>query len=1111
MPPTPGRPSEDDLTVATGDRESSAPSPVSTSEDRPPAPSTVGRWQLSGVLGEGGMGTVYRASDPLLSRQVALKLLHGADPRQVSRLLLEARAQARVDHENVCSVFEAGVDDGRPFIVMQLVEGETLREASLSMPLEEKVACVAAVAEGVHAAHRMGLIHRDLKPTNVMVERTPEGRAKPYVLDFGLARDTEGPGQTATGHVVGTPSYMAPEQALGESERVDRRTDVYGLGAMLYEVLTGRPPFAGPSGVDVMMQVISQDAPAPRHLVPTLPPDLDTITRKCLEKEPERRYDTARALAEDLKRWLDGEPISARPPSLVYRAVKKARKHRAAVVAAAAVLAALALAGGFALRERSRAAERARLAQELGVEAARIEDAMRVASLLPLHDVREVRGRLERRVEALASRELGEAPADRGPVLSARGRGELALGRLEEARDTLRQAWDAGWRPVEVARSLGLVHASLYQAELRAVSHLSNPQLRRERRAAAERELRDPARRFLREGASGGGSEALLARALLDFCEERWERALSGAERAARRDPALFEALKLKAEVLLTRANAAREKGETAEARAGYARAASAFEEAVRTARSDPGAYLGLGSVFAARVELEHYDAGGDVEPWVSRAEVAFADGLVADPDHTGLLVARADLLRLHGESQMEAGRDPSRRFAAALADASRVTRIEPRSERGWKALAIIGVRAAEWEEQSGRDPRPGLKEAVANLEKAAAFGATDPATFNALGYTYDALSEAERSRGGDDSGELTKSVAAFERALSIAPSLAYVRTNLGNALQDLAGVLTDQGRDPAPTYARAEEAYREALAANPGDAYAQNSLGNPSLNLAILDMARGRDPEPRLARAEEAYRAACALNPRYATPWLNLGWTSLIRAQFRLLSGQSPLDAAAASREAFGKGLAIKPSIPVVHAQLASLRVLEGSWLLTRRQSPLDSVRAGRAEVARALERDPGNAPALRARADLALLEGRYRGGAAGLPLLAQASTDLARALEANPRDGETWLASARVARARAGILLALGRDPGTDLSAGRAAAAKARRLLPFLSVPDAEEGALAHLAAKAAKDPSARAAEAAAARAAFARAFSGNPLLKTEYGPEAAQADRLSDAAVR
>ncbi|KAA0256193.1 MAG: serine/threonine protein kinase [Acidobacteria bacterium] len=1101
MDPPTGRPREDDLTVATGDRDAPA------AADRPvaAAPRSVGRWQLLDVLGEGGMGTVYRASDPLLSRQVAVKLLHGADPRQLGRFLLEARSQARIDHENVCRVFEAGVDEGRPFIVMQLVEGTTLREASRSMSLREKVACVALVAEGVHAAHRTGLIHRDLKPTNVMVERDPEGRPKPYVLDFGLARDTEGPGQTASGHVVGTPSYMAPEQAQGESERVDRRTDVYGLGAVLYEVLTGRPPFAGPNAVDVMMQVLSREAPAPRRLLPSLPKDLETITRKCLEKEPERRYDTARALAEDLGRWLDGEPISARPPSLVYLAARKARKHRAAVGAAAVVLAALALLGALALRERSRALSRARLAQELGEEAARVGDAMRVASLLPLHDVRAERERLERRVEGLSSR-LGSSPADRGPVLAARGRGELALGRLAEARDSLLAAWDAGFRSVDVARDLGLVHASLYQAELRAVARLPNPQLKRERRQAAERALREPARRYLREGASGGGSEALLARALLDFCEERWDAALAGAARAVADEPALFEALRLTGEVLLTRANAARERGETEAARAGYEAAASAFEKAAGVARSDPESYLGIGTVHAARVELEHYDGGGDVEPWVERAERAYAAGLTADPDHAGLLVARSDLLRLHGESLAESGRDPSERYEAALADASRVTRLDPRSEKGWKALAIVGVRRAEWEQESGRDPRPELGRAVANLEKAAELGATDPATFNALGYANNALSEAERARGGQDSGLLRKSVEAYERALAIAPSLAYVRTNLGNAFQDLAGVLADRGEDPRPAYARAEAAYREALAANPGDAYAQNSLGNPSLNLALIEAASGRDPEPHLARAEEAYRKAAALNPRYATPWLNLGWASLVRAQFRALAGASPGAALKAAREAFGRGLALKPGIPVVHAQLASLAALEARWLLSRGESPLAAVRSGRLDVARALATDPGNPAALSARAELALVEARFLGGRGALALLGAADQDVSRAARANPRDGEAWLLSARVARERAAVLSSLGRDARGDLAAGRDSARKARTLLHLRFEPDAEEGAIALLAARAAREPAARTAEAGASRAAFARAFAGNPLLQVEYGSLAAEAARLA-----
>src|SRR5438132_12729699 len=192
------------------------------------------------------------------------------------------------------------------YIAIECVSGATLDEAARRMTLEEKVRVMQKSAEGLHAAHRVGLIHRDVKPGNILVERTDDGEWRPYVTDFGLAREVERPGLTMTvgGLAVGTPQYMAPEQARGEVGRLDRRVDVYGLGVTLYEILAGHPPFSGASVLDVFLQVVSADPPSLRASDPSIPRDLETIVLKCLEKDPARRYDSARALAEDLGRYL---------------------------------------------------------------------------------------------------------------------------------------------------------------------------------------------------------------------------------------------------------------------------------------------------------------------------------------------------------------------------------------------------------------------------------------------------------------------------------------------------------------------------------------------------------------------------------------------------------------------------------------------------------------------------------------------------------------------------------------------------------------------------------------------------------------------------------------
>lgn len=339
--------SEETIADVTSEiRRARAPAAPGAGGSDAPAPAT--RYVLERVLGVGAMGRVHEAFDSMLNRRVALKLLVGDDPVRAQRFLVEARAQTRVRHEYVCQVFDVGEMDGTPFIAMQLIDGLPLQKSALEMTLPEKVKTMMEVAEAVHEAHRTGLVHRDLKPSNIMVERAADGSWKPFVLDFGLARDLEGPGLTVTGQTVGTPSYMSPEQARGDTTSMDRRTDVWGLGATLYHVLTGSLPFSGGTALDVMNRVLDSDPPPLRSVVRTIPADLEKIAMKCLEKDVQRRYDSARALAEDLQRYLDGEPVAARAQTLVGRVLRKARKNRLLTSAILVTILALALSLGMA-------------------------------------------------------------------------------------------------------------------------------------------------------------------------------------------------------------------------------------------------------------------------------------------------------------------------------------------------------------------------------------------------------------------------------------------------------------------------------------------------------------------------------------------------------------------------------------------------------------------------------------------------------------------------------------------------------------------------------------------------------------------------------------------
>ncbi|MGZ6142244.1 MAG: protein kinase domain-containing protein [Myxococcales bacterium] len=297
------------------------------------------RYEVLELIGTGGMGKVYKAFDRKLKRQVALKFLRGADAALEKRFLQEAQAQARVDHPAVCKVYEVGRIGDDPYIAMQLIDGETLRDAAKHLSVPQKLNIVMEIAEALHAAHKLGLVHRDIKPANILIESLSDGQ-RAYITDFGLARDTQEPGETVQGAVLGTPQYMAPEQAKGEHQRIDARTDVYGLGATLYEALSGKPPFEGGTHLQTLYKMMHEEPVRPRKHLPSLAPEVESIVLKCLEKDPQRRYQTAKDLAQDLGAALRGEPVKARPPSAAGRLWRKLRRNWAL----AAALAGLALA-----------------------------------------------------------------------------------------------------------------------------------------------------------------------------------------------------------------------------------------------------------------------------------------------------------------------------------------------------------------------------------------------------------------------------------------------------------------------------------------------------------------------------------------------------------------------------------------------------------------------------------------------------------------------------------------------------------------------------------------------------------------------------------------------
>jgi hypothetical protein len=316
------RPILDDTVPAESERPTAPPAPAPA----PAAPAAQGPgvpgYEILHELSRGGMGVVYQARQVQLKRLVALKMILAgahAGEHERRRFRLEAEAVARLQHPSIVQIYEVGETEGKPFFSLEFCAGSSLADKLHGTPLPpwKEADVVETLARAIDAAHQAGIVHRDLKPANVLL--TADGQ--PKITDFGLAKQLDrATGQTASGAILGTPSYMAPEQAAGKTKEVSPAADIYALGAILYELMTGRPPFQATTLLDTVQQVLADGPVPPSRWQPKLPRDLETICLKCLHKEPRRRYATALDLAEDLRRFLAHEPIRARPVGLLARA-----------------------------------------------------------------------------------------------------------------------------------------------------------------------------------------------------------------------------------------------------------------------------------------------------------------------------------------------------------------------------------------------------------------------------------------------------------------------------------------------------------------------------------------------------------------------------------------------------------------------------------------------------------------------------------------------------------------------------------------------------------------------------------------------------------------------
>lgn len=900
------------------------------------------RYQVLDFLGGGATSKVYKAIDRTLNRKVALKFIWGEDPTTEKRFIREARMQAQIDHSHVCKIHEVGNFSGRPYIAMQLIEGETLGTASSKMTLEQKVVVMKQVADAIQAAHRLGIIHRDIKPANIMVEKTESGWHS-YVLDFGLARETAVEGVTLTGMIVGTPAFMSPEQAWGDTQKIDRRSDVYGIGATCYFVFSLRPPFDGGS-MEIILKLAHEDPDYLRKVSPQIPVDLETIVMKCLEKDPDRRYDSAKAVAEDLQHYLNGDSIQARPPSLAYTASKKIRKHKTlAIVLAVSALLVLSLAG-TSIYSWWRTRKQIQIANEFAHISEEMNWRMRVARMAHLHNLAadnkqivEVMDLVKKRMQEAGS--LSQAPGN-----YALGRGFMELSKFDEAKTYLEKAWNAGYQTPQNAYALGITLGHLYQQELESIQAFEKPAQRKEKIKDIEQKYREPALNFLRLSQGSQSESKEYAEGLIAYYEKKYPEALQKAQHARNSVWWLYEAEKLEGDIWMSEGIEEFDRANYDAAIKKYNAAGDAYKNAIQTARNDPALYES-DCMRWLKVMLVESARGGSLKQPMDQGLAACDLALTADPDSATAYSKKAEIWWRYGEDSYYRGTYPqeavdnSIRFAGAAIQ---------RNDHDYNALFELGNAyglKAEFEETSHLDGTQSWNKSIEYYKKVIPLQPNFPNVYSTGAISYIALAQTQIAHGEDPRPNLNQAIQDCQKATKLAPDSVAAFNTLGTAYIILAEYQRRHGLNAEASVKNAEDALNKAVAVSPQHPVPYENLATVYYDRARDELNTGKNPWNSVQQSLSSAQKTLKLGgDAYPTSYSIAARALSVEAQYKVLMGENPADLLSQSTEKLLTSMKLGSNEPLtIYTALLNNYCIQADFEIDKNRNPSSTLENAR------------------------------------------------------------------------------------------------------------------------------------------------------------------------
>ncbi len=1039
---------------------SADPNPASSPPQPAPQGSPFGRYTLLDELGRGGMGVVWKAWDSQLFRVVALKLIRPDSAwgeEGVERFAREARLAARLRHPNIVPVHDVGVQDGQHYFTSDFIAGQTLDDVlSSPVPVRQSITWVRQIADALGYAHANGVVHRDVKPGNILVDE----RGQPYIMDFGLAREVAaGSGMTLSGQFMGTPEYMSPEQAMGRTYAAGPASDQFSLAVILYEILTGRAPFEGPDLRELLNAIAETDPVRPSRLSARIHADVETICLKALEKDPSRRYATMAEFASDLGRYLDGEPILARPLPRAALLLRKAWKHRAIVLPSAVALALVFAWAGWSVVSSRRFDEVRAGEARARAEAARAQEALAKAPfvLSVLRRFADLSGTL-RTIEALrydarldpaerrrrAAEHWGPVqafidgtpsdPASQATMKALAGWAIVLAGDPKSGEEWMCEASSIDPQVPfgPVLRAMVLLASYVGEQRLPAIRGSLTTGVtfgEAPRETPQQAALRDRLRPLLEAAAAAtlwGKQEADAFRAALEGM-----RALHDGD-LARADEQLGKAIDAdEVRPFSTALHVART--QVRYLRKDFAGAREDLDAVEDVMAGTTDYWIRAGMVSQGEGD-ERAAIHEDPIPSYQRAVQEHREAAKLEPGSSGHRTNLANALASLAEARAARGEEPWEEFRRALSEHDLAVECSPSDPGPLAARARTRASLAVAEDARGGDPLEGLSRAVADATEALRLDPGSVGALRARAFAHAAAGRAQAERGIDPREELTLAIADHDGVLRLEPGNGVTIADRASARLTLARWDISRGADPRDGLGAVIEDLGPAEAKGAPTAWTRRIRALVRQDQGDWEARNGDDPR-------ESYRAAIAeldeavrLDPKYAPAFADRGNARRALGEADAARGGDPREAFRAAIADCDAALGLDPGHveALNHRGTAQVRLAESEG--ARGEDPREGLRRGIDDYDRFLQRTPGHVAVLSNRgvAWRRLAEADAARGQDATDAFGRSVADCTAALELNPSSVLALIArgNARLAASRVDAERGLDPRPACELA---------------------------------------------------------------------------------